>query len=88
MRKIGVEAMDAIIEMKIHHREQTSFSIFEIAKKIDIEPWRIRRSLKSMARCEVPLVWEDGNDRWCVDPRIVKLYEFVKECVLKDEYGK
>jgi DNA-binding IclR family transcriptional regulator len=85
MRRIGVEAMEALAGLR-EEGEQTSFTTAEIAKRLGIEAWRVRRSLKSMAADEFALVWSDGGDRWCIDPRLVKLLRYVKDIEeLKDK---
>jgi DNA-binding IclR family transcriptional regulator len=71
-RMIRVEVMEAMADMRTAG-EQTPFSTAEIAGRLGIEAWRVRRSLKSMAADEVTLVWSDGNDKWCIDPRLVRL---------------
>lgn len=78
MRRIGVEAMEALAEMR-GEGEQTSFSTAEIAKRLGIEAWRVRRSLRSMAAGDFALVWAEGGDRWCIDPRLVKFLKYVKD---------
>lgn len=62
MRRIMMEAMDALADMRMVS-EQTSFSTAEIAKQLGIEAWRVRRSLKSLAKGDFTIVWPDGNDR-------------------------
>ena len=83
MRRIMVEAMKALANMRAGS-EQTSFSTAEIAKALSIEPWRVRRSLKALVKDEFALVWADGSDRWCIDPRFVRLEQFLKESGLKE----
>jgi DNA-binding IclR family transcriptional regulator len=76
-----VEEMEAMANMRTII-EQTSFSTAEIAKALGIEPWRVRRSLKALVKDEFALVWADGSDRWCIDPRYVRLEQFLKESKL------
>jgi DNA-binding IclR family transcriptional regulator len=78
MRRIGVEAMGVMAKLS-EETEQTSFTTMEIAKRLGIEAWRVRRSLKSMAAAEFALVWSDGGDRWGIDPRLVKLLQHIKD---------
>jgi DNA-binding IclR family transcriptional regulator len=87
MRRIGVEAMEALADMRTEG-EQTSFSTNEIAKRLGIEAWRVRRSLKSMVKSDFALVWADGNDRWCIDSRFVKLQQFLNELKLAEAKEK
>jgi DNA-binding IclR family transcriptional regulator len=75
-RPIGFEAVEAMAEMC---REQTSFTTEEIAQRLGIEAWRVRRSLKSMASSEYAMVWSSGGDRWTIDPRLVRLLRHVKD---------
>jgi len=77
MRRIRVEAMEALAGLR-EESEQTSFTTAEIAKRLG-KAWRVRRSLKSMVFNEFGLVWSDGGDRWCIDPRLVKLLRYVKD---------
>lgn len=83
MRRISIEAMGALVDLRVNS-EQTSFSTNEIAKKLGIEAWRVRRSLKSMVKDDFALVWADGNDRWCIDSRFVKLQQFLNELKLTE----
>jgi DNA-binding IclR family transcriptional regulator len=84
MRRIGVEAMDTLADMRMAG-EQTSFTTAEIAKRLGLEAWRVRRSLKALAKGDFTIVWSEGNDRWCIDPRYVGLRRFLKENGLSDE---
>ncbi len=85
MRRVGVEAMEAMADMRAE-RLKTSFSTDEIARKLGLPAWRVRRSLKAMAGAEFALVWPYGNDRWCIDPRLVRLLQHIKHLdVLEDD---
>lgn len=78
VRRIQCEAMGAMAEMRIGG-EKTSFTTAEIAQRLGIEAWRVRRSLKSMAADPFALIWSEGSDRWAIDPRLVKLMAHIKD---------
>lgn len=77
-RAIGIEAMGAMSGLG-EETEQTYFTTEEIARRLGIEAWRVRRSLKSMSEAESALVLPGGGDRWCLDPRLVRLLRHVKD---------
>jgi DNA-binding IclR family transcriptional regulator len=78
MRRIGIEAIEAIVGLS-EENEQTSFTTVEIARRLGIEAWRVRRSLRSMADGRHPLVWRNGGDCWIIDPKLVRLLRHVKD---------
>jgi len=53
---------------------QTVFTTKEIAEKIGIKAWRVRRSLKSVASDVLAPWWSEGDDKWHIDPKLVSLF--------------